>query len=138
MDDRYYETIITKLCEILSIMDTKEVMAEIDENSKLKDLYCTINDTTNRFEKLQRITKNPRYIPLTNNFSNKTIIHKDVINMPEYCIIDTQTNTFLKAKEVCEILNNYEKIIFQKLQMEEDDTNGRLTTRNNLMQGNQI
>ncbi len=113
MDDFYYETIITKLCEILAIMDTKEVMAEIDENPKLQDLYGTINDTTNRLEKLQRIAKNPRYIPLTNNFS-KTIIHKDIINMPEFCIIDTKTNTFLKAKEVCERLNNYEKIIFQE------------------------
>lgn len=107
MDDGYYETIITKLCEILRIMDTKEVMAEIDENPKLQDLYCTINDTTNRFEKLQRIAKNPRYIPLTNNYP-KT---KDIINMPEYCIIDTKINTFLKAKEVCERLNEYEKFI---------------------------
>lgn len=100
MDDLYYETIITKLCEILAIMDTKEVMAEIDENPKLQDLYGTINDTTNRFEKLQRIAKNPRYIPLTNNnFS---------------CVIDTKKDTFLKAKEVCERLNKYEKIIFQE------------------------
>lgn len=68
MDDWYYETIITKLCEILSIMDTKEVMAEIDENQRLKELYCTINDITNRFEKLQKEDKNrtnetPQYQP---------------------------------------------------------------------------
>ena len=52
-----YEDIIQKLCDILKIMDDKDFQKQIDENQKLQDLYCTINDTTNRFEKLQRDTK---------------------------------------------------------------------------------
>lgn len=55
--DNNYEDIIQKLCDILKIMDDKDFQKQIDENQKLQDLYGTITDTTNRFEKLQRDTK---------------------------------------------------------------------------------
>jgi len=57
MDEWYYETIITKLCEILSIMDTKEVMKETITNNQLAELYFVINSAKDKFQKLQKEEK---------------------------------------------------------------------------------
>jgi septin family protein len=68
MDEWYYETIITKLCEILSIMDTKEVMTEIHNNNQLAGLYFVLNSARYNFQKLQnedktRTNETPQYQP---------------------------------------------------------------------------
>lgn len=49
-----YESVIMKLCEALNLMDDEDFQNSIDNNEKLQEIYCTINDTTNKLESVQR------------------------------------------------------------------------------------
>lgn len=80
IDNESYKEIIHKLCDVLDIMDDEDFQKAMDNNQKLQDLYCIINDTTNRFEKLHRETKlkeknnelKEKCIDIECNFSRKT------------------------------------------------------------------
>ena len=68
VNEEKYEEIICKLCEILKILDKADFQKIMGENEELQNLYCTINDTTCRFEQLTREGKREQ--------TNKEIIQK--------------------------------------------------------------
>jgi NTP pyrophosphatase (non-canonical NTP hydrolase) len=117
-------------------MDTKEVMTEIDETPRLQELYCTINDTTNRFEKLQKDTKLKeknnesieKCLDIECNFSRKTntdhlsVLIKDYREVNKLDIHDTVENLIkainVEAGELLET-TNFGKVIDPKKVEEE-------------------
>lgn len=56
-NEENYIEIIQKLCDVLDIMDYEDFQKAMDKNQKLQDLYNSIKDTTNGFEKLHNETK---------------------------------------------------------------------------------
>lgn len=57
MDNWYHETIMTKLDEIVAVMNTEECMEEIHNNNQLGELYFALNSAMDTFQKVQRINK---------------------------------------------------------------------------------
>lgn len=52
-----YELIIRNLSETIHWMDDEEFQRNIEHNEKLHDIYCTLNDVTNRLGSIQREEK---------------------------------------------------------------------------------
>lgn len=135
-NEENYEEIIRNLVKSLRIMENKNFQKTIDENEKLQDIFCTLNDMINRLEKIQRDTKLKerneelidKCIDIECNFSRKTNTDHLSVLIKEYretnkldiydTIVDLIRAINVEVGDLLEIINSGKVIDPKKVEEE--------------------